>query len=207
MERKLFKNIFTLALEVKQSAHICVTHTNGHSLIRSWTHCTHICTQHPHTHLHRGSKGACFDKRIILLLTQPVPLKTKEESNTDTLRPSEGNNTQPTTLPPLHTHIHTHACCNDTATPCGDKKRPGYAVICASVCACQGKAAVRVNSYSHIRQVTANKRQEEHKTGDASSKSACWLERREAADGCRSRASCFLNSTHRSLSVLHFTAF
>lgn len=100
-------------------------HTHEDSLLGSWRHrvhmCTHICTQpspfpaplsptrfHTHRNIHttRDTEGACCDEGIILLLTQPIPLKTKEESYTDTLQPSEESNTQP----PDSTHTHTHTC-------------------------------------------------------------------------------------------------
>lgn len=123
-------------------AHIQGTPTNEDSLLGSWRHrvhmCTHICNQpspfpapltptrfhtQKHTHIHttRDTEGACCDEGIILLLTQPIPLKTNEESYTDTLQPSEGSNTQA----PDSTHTHTHAWCKET--PC---------YLCCHLCVC-----------------------------------------------------------------------
>lgn len=126
---------------------------------------THICHQHPPTHTTRGSEGAYFDKRIIPLLTQPIPLKTKEESYTNTLQPSEANNTHAPRA--TYTNLHTRTPAAMTLQPpVVTKKRLVYAVICVSVSACQGRA-VRVNSCSHMRQVTGNKRQEKRKKREA----------------------------------------
>ena len=125
MERKQFNNILIRTSEVMQGAHICVAHINRYSFIHSWTHWAHALTSEPqlclthrqtHTHWHtqthttRNSEGSCSNKGIILLLTQPILLKTKKESYAGTLQPSKGNNTHALHTTRTHKHAHTGLC-------------------------------------------------------------------------------------------------
>lgn len=98
-------------------------------------------------------------------MTQPDPPKTKEESHADTPPPPEGNNTLVPTVPP-------HAPVEVTRPPpvvTSKKKKKNWPVL-SSVCllfvsVLANGWVVRVNSHSHIRLVTANKRREEAKKG------------------------------------------
>lgn len=138
-QSKRFKNIPITSLVVIIHLWRTHTHTNKHSylLMDTLGTCAHFCTQSP-THKRQWG-GVCFDKGIILLLTPPVPLKTRELSHTNTVQASEDKHTCPLS------HTHTHKRYNDTRKPVVTKKffekRTGLCChldvsICVSVSGC-----------------------------------------------------------------------
>lgn len=80
------------------------------------------------------------------------------------------------------THLHTRLL-QWQCHPLWWQKKTGLcchlcACVCVSVCTCHGRA-VRVNSYSHIRQVTRNKRHKSARREDREvAAAACWSEKR-----------------------------